>query len=140
MSGGPEGPDIKLHEAGELKNEHRKEEPERDPVLEQQVKPVGDKLFCRRLDKKEEIKDGIIIPDVSAEKEQNAEVIAAGPGRVTPEGKLVPTTIKPGMYVILPKFGGAEVSIKGVKYQIVTEPEVLAIVGNPQKQEKTEDE
>ena len=126
-----ETPDIKLHEPEELKNDNRP--PERDPVLEQQVHPVGDRLFCRRLEKGEVIKEGIIIPDISSEKQQEAQVVAVGPGRVTPEGKLVKTTIKAGTFVLLPKWGGAEVEIKGVKYQIVTEPDVLAIIGNPEE-------
>ena len=119
----------------ELKNTYREEVPERDPVLEQQVEPVGDRVFCRRIMEDELVKDGIIIPDTSKEKNQEAEVVAVGPGRVTPEGVTVPTTIKVGMRVLLPKYGGAEVEIKGTKYQIVTEPEILAIIKRPEAEE-----
>jgi chaperonin GroES len=86
------------------------------------------------------VKDGIIIPDTSKEKNQEAEVVAVGPGRVTPEGVTVPTTIRVGMRVLLPKYGGAEVEIKGTKYQIVTEPEILAIIKRPDAEETTSNE
>jgi len=120
----------------ELKNTYREEVPERDPVLEQQVEPVGDRVFCRRIGEEELVKGGIIIPDVGKEKNQEAEVIVVGPGRMTPEGQLVPMQMKAGMRVLLPRFGGAEVEIKGVKYQIVTEAEILAIIKRPETTEE----
>ena len=125
--------EIKMPE--ELKNNYREEAPERDPVLEQQVEPIGDRVFCRRITEEETVEDGIIIPDTSKEKNQEAEVVAVGKGRVTPEGSVVPTTILVGMRVLLPKYGGAEVEIKGVKYQIVTEAEILAIIKRPETKE-----
>jgi len=125
----------------ELKNDYKGKTPERDLSLEAQIEPVGNRVFCRRITQQEQVKDGIIIPDSSKEKNQEAEVIAVGAGRMTPEGVLVPTTMKVGMVVLLPKYGGAEVEISGVKYQIVTEEEVLCILGgNNEIEEVVEDE
>lgn len=105
---------------------------ERDPVLEQQVQPIGNRLFCRPITRDEELKGGIVIPDSAQDSRQEAEVIAAGPGRMTPEGYLVPTAVKPGTRVLLPKHAGTKIEIKGVQYIIIEEPQVLAVVGKPE--------
>ena len=42
----------------------------------------------KRLEDKEQVQGGIIIPDTAKEKPQQAKVLAVGPGRVTDDGKL----------------------------------------------------
>jgi len=46
--------------------------------------------------KKTEDQGGIIIPDTAKEKPQMGEVIAAGPGRKSEDGKLVALDVKKG--------------------------------------------
>ena len=42
----------------------------------------------KRLEDKEQVQGGIIIPDTAKDKPQQAQVLAVGPGRVTDDGKL----------------------------------------------------
>ena len=44
------------------------------------VRPLHDRLIVRRIEEKETVKGGIIIPDTAKEKPQEGEVIAVGNG------------------------------------------------------------
>ena len=54
------------------------------------VIPLHDRVLLKRLEEKETVKGGIIIPDTAKEKPQEAEVIAVGKGRVAEDGKVIP--------------------------------------------------
>ena len=90
------------------------------------VIPLHDRVLLRRSEEKEVVKGGIIIPDTAKEKPQEAEVVEAGKGRVTEDGKLVPLDVKKGDKVLIGKFSGTEVNIADVEYVIVREEEILA--------------
>ena len=47
-----------------------------------QVTPLHDRVLVRRLEEKEVVKGGIIIPDSAKEKPQEGEVIAVGAGKL----------------------------------------------------------
>ena len=92
------------------------------------VLPLYDRVLLKRLEEQEVKKGGIIIPDTAKEKPQEAEVIEAGKGRKTDEGKLVALEVKKGDKVLIGKYSGSEVMIDGVEHIIVREEEILAII------------
>lgn len=69
---------------------------------------------------------GVFIPDTAKEKPQQGKVVAAGPGRVTDEGKTIPLSVKVGDRVVYSKFAGTEYSENGTDYLIVRESDILA--------------
>jgi chaperonin GroES len=90
------------------------------------VIPLHDRVLLKRLEEKETVKGGIIIPDTAREKPQEAEVIAAGKGRVAEDGKVIPLDVKKGDKVLIGKFSGTEVTINDIEHVIVREEEILA--------------
>lgn len=90
------------------------------------VIPLHDRVLLKRLEEKETVKGGIIIPDTAQEKPQEAEVIAVGKGRVTEDGKVIPLEVKKGDKVLIGKFSGTEVNINDIEHVIVREEEILA--------------
>jgi chaperonin GroES len=90
------------------------------------VIPLHDRVLLKRLEEKETVKGGIIIPDTAREKPQEAEVIAAGKGRVAEDGKVIPLDVKKGDKVLIGKFSGTEVTIDDTEHVIVREEEILA--------------
>src|SRR5512140_3597015 len=92
------------------------------------VKPLADRILVRRLEEQEQKKGGIIIPDTAKEKPQECEVMAVGPGRVTDDGKRIPTELKKGDRILISKYSGTEVKIDGQEYLIMREDDVLAVV------------
>ncbi|MGD9347495.1 MAG: co-chaperone GroES [Candidatus Aminicenantes bacterium] len=90
------------------------------------VIPLHDRVLLKRLEEKETVKGGIIIPDTAKEKPQEAEVIAVGKGRVGEDGKVIPLEVKKGDKVLIGKFSGTEVTIDDTEHVIVREEEILA--------------
>jgi len=92
------------------------------------LRPLHDRLLVKRLEEKEQVQGGIIIPDTAKEKPQQATVLAVGPGRVTDDGKLQPLDIKAGDTVVFGKYAGTEVKVDGEDLLIIREDDVLGVL------------
>ncbi len=93
------------------------------------LKPLGDRVIIDPLeDEAAKSAGGIFIPDTAKEKPQKGKVVAAGPGRTTDEGKVLPLPVKAGDTVIYSKYAGTEYKQDGKEYLIVREADILAIV------------
>lgn len=92
------------------------------------LRPLQDRLLVKRLEEKEQMQGGIIIPDTAKEKPQQAKVLAVGPGRVTDDGKLQPIEVKAGDTVVFGKYAGTEVKIDGDDLLIIREDDVLGVL------------
>ena len=92
------------------------------------LKPLGDRVLVKALEKKDEIRSGIIIPDTAKEKPQEGEVIAVGKGKLTEEGKLIPMDVKAGDKILYGKYSGTEVKIEGQEYLIMHQEDILGLV------------
>ena len=92
------------------------------------LRPLHDRLLVKRLEEKEQVQGGIIIPDTAKEKPQEAKVLAVGPGRVTDDGKIQPIEIKVGDTVVFGKYAGTEVKIDGDDLLIIREDDVLGVL------------
>ena len=92
------------------------------------VRPLHDRLLVQRIEEKETVKGGIIIPDTAKEKPQEGKVIAVGNGKVTDEGKKLPLDVKAGDRILFGKYSGSEVKIDGDEYLILREEDVLGIL------------
>ena len=89
--------------------------------------PLGDRVVLKQCEAEETTKSGIVITGQAKEKEQQAEVIAVGPGGVV-DGKEVTMQVKVGDKVIFAKYSGTEVKIDDVEYIVVKQNDILAIV------------
>ena len=76
------------------------------------ITPLHDRVLVRRIEEKEAIKGGIIIPDSAKEKPQEGEVIAVGSGR-REKGELIPLDVKPGDRILFGKYSGNDITIDG---------------------------
>jgi chaperonin GroES len=91
-------------------------------------RPLGDRVVVRRLAEDQKTPGGIIIPDTVAEKPQEGEVISVGPGAPDNNGKLVPTTVKPGDMVLFGKWSGTEVKVDGTELLIMKESDIMGVL------------
>lgn len=91
------------------------------------IKPLGDRVVIKMLDKEEKTKGGIVLPNSAQEKPQVAEVVAVGPGGVI-DGKDVIMELEVGDHVLISKYAGTEVKIDDVVYTILKQSDILAIV------------
>jgi chaperonin GroES len=92
------------------------------------IRPLHDRVIVRRIEEDQRTKGGIIIPDTAKEKPQMGEVIAAGPGKKTEDGKLVPIDVKKGDKVLFTKYAGSDIKIEGEELLIMREEDILGII------------
>ncbi len=92
------------------------------------VRPLHDRLLIKRIEEKETVKGGIIIPDSAKEKPQEGEVIAVGHGKKTEDGKVIPLDVKAGDRILFGKYSGTEIKIEDQEYLILREDEVLGVI------------
>ena len=90
------------------------------------VTPLHDRVLIKRIEEKESIKGGIIIPDTAKEKPQEGEVIAVGAGKTNDEGKRIALDVKTGDRVLFGKYSGTEIKVDDEDYLILREDEILA--------------
>ena len=92
------------------------------------IQPLADRIMVKVLEAKEVTKGGIVLPDTAKEKPQEAKVIAVGKGKVSDEGKLIPTEVKVGDKILFGKYSGTEITMDGTEYLILKEEDILAII------------
>ena len=91
-------------------------------------RPLHDRILIKRIEEKETVKGGIIIPDSAKEKPQEGEVIAVGNGKKTEDGKIIPLDVKAGDRILFGKYSGSEIKMDDEEYLILNEEEVLGVV------------
>ena len=92
------------------------------------ARPLNDRVLLKRIEEKEAVKGGIIIPDTAKEKPMEGEVISVGPGKMMEDGKRSPMDLKGGDRVLFGKYAGTEIKIDDVEYVIMREEEILAVL------------
>jgi chaperonin GroES len=94
------------------------------------VRPLHDYVILKRVEEKETVRGGIIIPDSAKEKPQEGEVIAVGTGKRLESGTLIPIEVKAGDRVLFGKYSGTEIKLDGEDFLMVRESEILGILAN----------
>ncbi len=89
------------------------------------VTPLHDRVLIKRIEEKESIKGGIIIPDSAKEKPQEGVVVAAGAGKIE-KGERIALDVKVGDHVLFGKYSGTEIKVQDEDYLILREDEILA--------------
>lgn len=90
--------------------------------------PLHDRVLVRPSKPEEVTSGGIIIPDTAKEKPMQGEIIAAGPGKTSEDGKLVTLQVKVGDTVLYGKYSGTEVSVNGEDLLIMRESDIFAVI------------
>ncbi|MGH8509002.1 MAG: co-chaperone GroES [Gammaproteobacteria bacterium] len=94
------------------------------------IRPLHDRVIIRRLEEDRKSAGGIVIPDTAAEKPMKGEVVAAGPGKLTDDGKLRPLEVKPGDKVLFGKYSGTEVKMNGQDIVVMREDDIMGVIEN----------
>ena len=87
------------------------------------IKPLADRVLIEPQEAQTKTASGLYIPDTAKEKPQQGKVVAAGPGK-----KDEPMEVKVGDVVLYGKYAGTEVTVDDVKYLIVKQSDILAIL------------
>jgi len=94
------------------------------------LKPLSNHIILEPISQEEKTKSGIILPDtIDKEKPEQGKVIAVGPGRILADGKRAAMSVKINDKVVFKKYGPDEVKINNKEYLVVSEDDILAIIG-----------
>jgi chaperonin GroES len=92
------------------------------------IKPLYDRVLAKRLESKEEVHGGIIIPDTAKEKPQEAEIMETGEGKLLKDGTIKPLKVKKGDKVLIGKYSGTEIKVGDEELVFIREEDILAII------------
>ena len=93
-------------------------------------RPLGDKILVKREEAASKTESGIFLPESSTEKPKQGKIVALGDGhRSKDNGKLTPFTVKKGDTVIFTSYAGTELKMDGETLLIMTEEDVLGVIG-----------
>src|SRR5260221_12961536 len=93
--------------------------------------PLHDRILVRRVEEADTTRGGIIIPDSAKDKPMEGEVISAGKGKISGEGKARALLVKQGDRDLVGQYFRTEVKIDGEDFMIMREEEVLGELRGP---------
>lgn len=87
------------------------------------IQPLFDRVLIEPTAAEEVTASGIIIPDSAKEKPLKGKVLAVGTG--TKDEEMI---LKEGDVVLFGKYAGSEIELEGVKYLMMRQSDVMAIL------------
>ena len=91
------------------------------------LRPLHDRVIVKRLENETKTASGIVLPDNAAEKPDQGEVLAVGPGKHD-EGVVSPLNVKVGDRVLFGKYSGQTVKMNGEELLVMKEDDLFAVV------------
>src|SRR6478609_6253126 len=92
------------------------------------LRPLHDRVIVKRLEEERKTASGIVIPDTAAEKPDQGEVLAVGPGKKNDDGKITAVDVKVGDKVLFGKYSGTTVKVDGDDLLVMREEDIMAVV------------
>ena len=83
------------------------------------LKPFDARVMVKKPERQEQTESGIILPDTAQDKPQEGKVLAVGDC----------VSVKKDDLVLYPKYTGTEITHEGQDILIMSEKEILAVVG-----------
>ena len=92
------------------------------------LRPLADRVIVKRIESDTKTASGIFIPDNAAEKPDQGEVLAVGPGRMDEDGDRIKMDVKVGDRVLFGKYSGQTVKVDGDELLVMKEDDLFAVV------------
>ena len=92
------------------------------------LRPLHDRVIIKRMEEERTSPGGIVIPDSATEKPIRGEVVAAGKGKSTEGGEVIPMDVKTGDKVLFGKYSGTEVKVEGEDLLVMREEDIMAVI------------
>jgi len=92
------------------------------------LRPLHDRVIVKRIDSETKTASGIVIPDNAAEKPDQGEVLAVGPGKMDEDGERMEMSVKVGDRVLFGKYSGQTVKVDGDELLVMKEDDLFAVI------------
>lgn len=93
------------------------------------IRPLGDRVVVELEAKEEKTASGIILPDTARIRPNQGKVVAVGTGILLTSGERAALEVNVGDFVIFSERGGSDITLEGKDYVILSEIDILAVVG-----------
>ncbi len=93
------------------------------------IRPLGDRVILQRAEAEEKTAGGILLPESAKDKPKEGRIIAVGDGKTLESGEKQQMVVKAGDRVLFSSYAGTEVKYDGEEYLIMSENDVLAVIG-----------
>lgn len=91
------------------------------------IKPLGNRIFARRVEKPTKTAGGVMLPETLQEKPMEAVVVAVGPGEWK-DGERTKISVSPGDRIVFGKWAGDDVEVDGVEYVVLEEETIIGVL------------
>ena len=92
------------------------------------IRPLHDRVIVKRLDQERKTASGIVIPDNAAEKPDQGEIVAVGPGKRDDSGKINTLDVKVGDRILFGKYSGQTVKVEGEELLVMREEDLMGVI------------
>ena len=92
------------------------------------IRPLHDRVIVKRLEEERKTASGIVIPDAAAEKPDQGQILAVGPGKRDENGKHVVLDVKVGDRILFGKYAGQTVKVDGEELLVMREEDLMGVV------------
>jgi len=90
--------------------------------------PLLDRVLVKRIEPPTKSLGGILLPESAQTKLNEGTVIACGPGRRDKDGTLIPMGVSVNDKVLLPQYGGNEVTIEDEDLTLFRDEDILGVL------------
>ena len=90
--------------------------------------PLLDRVLVKRIEAPTKSIGGVLLPESTQAKLNQGTVLSVGPGRRDGEGKMIPMELKADDTVLLPQYGGNEVTIEDEDLVLFRADDILGIL------------
>ncbi|KAI9039562.1 GroES family chaperonin [Aspergillus affinis] len=88
--------------------------------------PLLDRVLVQRVKPETKTASGIFLPESSVKEQNEAQVLAVGPGALDRNGQRLPMGVTTGDRVLIPQFGGSPIKVGEDEYTLFRDSEILA--------------
>ena len=92
------------------------------------IRPLHDRVIVKRLEQERKTASGIVIPDNAAEKPDQGEVLAVGPGKLLEDGSRRALDVRPGDRVLFGKYAGTTVKLRDEEVLVMREEDIMGVI------------
>ncbi|KAJ5418351.1 Chaperonin Cpn10 [Penicillium crustosum] len=96
------------------------------PPQHQVPRPLLDRVLVQRIKPEAKTASGIFLPEAAVKEQNEAQVLAVGPGLLDRDGKRIPMGVTAGDKVLIPQFGGNAIKVGEEEYTLFRDHDILA--------------
>merc|ERR1719198_2603426 len=90
--------------------------------------PLLDRVLVKRIEAPTKSIGGVLLPESTASKLNEGVVLSVGPGKRDKDGNLLPMGVKIDDKVLLPQYGGQEVTIDEEDLVLFRDDEIMGVL------------